>query len=349
MSAALPVIDASGTNREIGRAIGESTRDRVQRAVGFMIEHSKWWAGVPIERARERALSLLPHAEPRFGPQIYEIEGMAEGAGVAFADLLVLNCGEELTCSVAAPAGRCTSIALSAPGRTVVAHNEDWSESDVENVVVVRMTLPDGTRVVSVVAAGYLPVTGVNSHGIAVAADTVYGTDERAGIPNSFISRRLLESSSPEETVRRAALLGRGRGANRLCGQSGGRLWNIETSAERIAVDDGASWLAHTNHYLSKDLADVEGSTSAGSRHRLTRARAVIDEGRDRGDDPATIARTVLRDHDGVPRSVCSHPVPGDASHGPTTASMIWELEERRMQVCAGRPCEHPYTTVAVG
>jgi len=40
------------------------------------------------------------------------------------------------------------------------------------------------------------------------------------------------------------------------------------------------------------------------------------------------------------------HPIDGDASHGPTVASMIWELEERLMHVCAGRPCEQPYSTV---
>jgi isopenicillin-N N-acyltransferase like protein len=345
----LPVIDASGTNREIGRAIGEAAREQILRSVAYMAAHCEWWCGVGIESARDRALGLLPYARDAFAAEIEEIEGTAEAAGVPFADLLVLNCGEELTCSVSVPAGRCTSIALAAPGRTVVAHNEDWSESDVENVVVVRMELPGGLRIASLVAAGCLPVTGVNSHGIAVAADTVYAIDERAGIPNSFISRRLLEAASPEETARGAAVSGRGRGANRLFGQAGGRIWNIESSAERIAVDDkGAGWLAHTNHYLSGELADVEGSTSPGSRHRLERARAVIAEGVERQDDPVAIARSVLTDHDGRPRSVCSHPIEGDASHGPTTASMIWELEERRMHVCAGRPCENPYTTVAV-
>jgi isopenicillin-N N-acyltransferase-like protein len=314
-----------------------------------MADHAQWWAGMPIEEARERALCLLPYARPRFEAQIAEIASTAEAAGVAVADLLVLNCGEELTCSAPARSERCTSIALAAGDRTVVAHNEDWTDSDVENLVLVRMRLPDGTRVLSLTIAGYLPVTGINSHGIAVAADTVYGTDERPGVPNSFVSRRLLESASPKETVERAAPSGRGRGANRLCGQSGGRLWNVETSATRIAVDDqAAAWLAHTNHYLSPELTELEGSTSPGSRHRLARARAVIAEGLARSDDPMTIAETVLRDHDGSPRSVCSHPISDDPSHGPTTASMIWELEERRMHVCAGRPCENRYTVIAL-
>ena len=54
----------------------------------------------------------------------------------------------------------------------------------------------------------------------------------------------------------------------------------------------------------------------------------------------------MLRDHEGAPRSVCAHPIEDDASHGPTVASMIWELEERLMHVCAGRPCEQPYSSV---
>jgi isopenicillin-N N-acyltransferase-like protein len=92
-------------------------------------------------------------------------------------------------------------------------------------------------------------------------------------------------------------------------------------------------------------MADLEGSTSPGSRHRLRRATELVSEAWERNEDPVDIATRVLRDHDGAPRSVCSHPIDGDASHGPTVASMIWELEERRMHVCAGRPCEQPYQT----
>jgi len=345
---ALPLIDARGTPRQLGRAIGEGAREQVRRAVGHFQETFEWWAGMTFDEARRRALALAPHARGALRGPLEELAGTAEGAGVAVEDLLVLNCGEELTCSVAPVAERCTSLAMSRPGRTVVAHNEDWSESDIENLVLVRLTSSDGSSVLSATAAGYLPVTGMNSHGIATGADTVYGTDERAGIPNSLISRWALDAPTPQEQRRRSAVDGRSRGANRLCGQAGGTIWNVETSATRVAVRKAGQgeWLAHTNHYLEPELADIEGSSSPGSRHRLRRAQQLIAEAWEQGHEPADIAARVLRDHEGAPRSVCAHPIEDDASHGPTVASMIWELEERLMHVCAGRPCEQPYSSV---
>jgi hypothetical protein len=40
--------------------------------------------------------------------------------------------------------------------------------------------------------------------------------------------------------------------------------------------------------------------------------------------------------------------VPDDPEDGPTTGSVIIELEERRMHVCAGRPCENAYQVVSL-
>jgi hypothetical protein len=66
------------------------------------------------------------------------------------------------------------------------------------------------------------------------------------------------------------------------------------------------------------------------------------------GDDPFSIVAGVLRDHVNAPTSICAHPVPDDPNDGPTTGSVIIELEERRMHVCAGRPCENAYRVVTL-
>jgi isopenicillin-N N-acyltransferase-like protein len=218
----LQVIEARGSRREVGRAVGEQAREQVQRAVAYFQDSFEWWAGMTFDEARGRAAALMTHASSVLPDPIEELRGIGEAAGVRLDDMVVLNCGEELSCSVALVAERCTSLAMAAPGRTVVAHNEDWSESDIENMVLVRLTYPDGTTVLSITAAGYLPVTGINSHGIATGANTVYGTDERSGIPNSFISHWALEARTPEEQQRRSVTPGRSRGANRICGQAGG-------------------------------------------------------------------------------------------------------------------------------
>ena len=95
-------------------------------------------------------------------------------------------------------------------------------------------------------------------------------------------------------------------------------------------------------------MAGVEGSTSAGSRLRLARARQIVAAGLARGDDVFDIAARTLRDHENAPTSICCHTVPGELDPAPTTGSVIWELEERRMHVCAGPPCENDHLVLAI-
>ena len=352
----LPLIEARGSHAEIGRQVGEAAREQIRRQVAYYEEHIEWLAGMPFAAAEGRALGLLGFAERALPRHVEELAGMAEGAGVPFEKLLVLNCGEEVLCaerpaaaaSQARPTDRCTCLAVSAPGRTVVGHNEDWIEDDVENMVLLSLTVPDGTRILSLTGAAYLPMCGLNSHGIAFYGNTVYARDERPGVPNVFKHRRLLESATREEADSWARMPGRARGSNHLNARAGGEIWDVEVSAARDVTVEAGRWLVHTNHFTVPELQDVERSESAGSRLRLERARELVAEGLASGDDPFDLVAAVLRDHANAPTSICAHPVADDPDHAPTTGSVIVELEERRMHVCAGRPCENPAGVVAL-
>ena len=108
-------------------------------------EHSVAWTGVAFAEAE---LLTVPRREAarRHLPQcVEELEGMAEGAGVDMAALLVLNCGEELSVGE-----RCTSVAVTNGTETVLAHNEDWAAADLDKNVVLDITAPGGTRVPAV-------------------------------------------------------------------------------------------------------------------------------------------------------------------------------------------------------
>ena len=347
MPVPLPHIEVRGTYREIGRQIGEAAREQIRRSVAYHEENLEWLCGLTFAAGEQRALALLPHAERTLPQYVEELTGMAEGAGLPLVKLLVPNCGEELLCT-SKPPDRCTCLALTSGGRTVVGHNEDWIEADVENMVLLQITVPDGTRILSLTCAAYMAMGGMNSHGIAFVGNTLYASDERAGVPNSFKHRWMLEAASRGEADARACLPERARGSNHLFAQAGGHIWDIETSAERAAVIEVGDWLAHANHFTADEMQDVERSDSVGSRHRLARARELVAAGVERGDDPVKVVADVLRDHAKAPTSICSHPVADDPDHGPTTGSLMFELEERRMHVCAGRPCESPYRVVSL-
>ncbi len=353
----LPLIEVSGTHREIGRQVGEAASDRIRRSLAYYEDNIEWLAGMSFPAAEQRALGLLPFAQRALPQYVEELAGMAEGAGVSFERLLVLNCGEEVLCAPRPgaeddqprPTDHCTCLAIAAPGRTIMGHNEDWVEDDIENMVLLSIAARDGTRILALTGAAYLPMCGVNSHGFAFYGNTLYARDERAGVPNAFKHRWLLEAATRTEADARALMPGRARGSNHLNAQAGGRIWDVEVSAARHVTVEADGWLVHTNHFTSPQLQDVERSESSGSRLRLQRGRELVAAGLARGDDPFDVAAAVLSDHANAPTSICAHPIADDPAHGPTTGSVIIELEERRMHVCAGRPCENPYRVVSLG
>ncbi len=377
MAVPFDLLDVGGSHREIGRQTGEGARPLIERCIASYEADFESFAGMSLSAAEALTPPFVAAAERSLPQYVEELRGLAEGAAVPFSRLVLLNCGEELTCSPSLEPGHCTSLALAGGGRTVVAHNEDWEARDIENQVLLRIAAPDGTRILAMATAGLLPVTGLNSHGLAFGANTVYALEEpagasggtkpgapaaglRAGVPNSLLCRWMLEAATRDEATARAVLPERARGSNHLCGQAGGSIWDVETSAARAAVIEGGAgiaggagidgweWLAHTNHYLADETGKLEGSTSAGSRLRYARACELLTEGLSRGLGPVELAAGVLRDHENAPTCICGHGGEGPDAPSPTTASMIWELEERRMHVCAGPPCGNPYKVVSL-
>jgi len=58
--------------------------------------------------------------------------------------------------------------------------------------------------------------------------------------------------------------------------------------------------------------------------------------------------KAVLRDHFYAPTSVCHHENPQEDEPAHTKASVIMDLDERRMLAAAGPPCENEYGAIPV-
>ena len=346
-------VEASGSHREIGRQIGETARELIVAGLAYYEQYHEAMGGVSFALAQREALAYLPAARAALPGVVDELEGMAEGAGVPLARLLVPNLGEELTCNSDPGAAtdslrhgsHCTSVGVRAGGRCLLAHNEDWWAGDVDKNVLLRITTDDGTSILAMASACLLPPTGINSHGVATGGNTLYADDQRIGVPNNLIRRHLLEARSLDDARERLLLPTRARGSNALLIDSDGRLLDVETSATAAAVIEGDDRLVHTNHYVHPDMAAHDISTSTGTRQRLARASALLDAGLERGDDPYELLCVIMSDHDGVAdaTSICGHP---DVSmpvgeRDMTTASMIWDTRALTVDVCAGSPCEN--------
>ena len=351
-------VQAKGTYREIGRAVGEAARPLIAAAVAFYEEHFVGMAGIGFDEAERQALQYLPHARRWLPQYVEELEGMAEGAGLPFVKVLVPNCAEEFTCKTGAggdglpdggsatgAARACTAVAVMTADRHLVGHNMDWYVVDVDKNVLFDVTFPDGTRMLTISGVPYLPILGMNSHGLGYVGNSLYSNDNQAGVPNAFVRRWVLEAGSVDEARARATMPARARGSNHALGDAGGRLLDVETSAGAHALLERHEWMAHTNHYVSPSMAAYEGYGEEESRDRLAVAETLLAEGMARGEDPFALVSGVLRDHSTRPDSICGHedeskPV---AERSVTVASMVCDLDEGRLYACAGTPCDNPY------
>jgi isopenicillin-N N-acyltransferase-like protein len=224
----------------------------------------------------------------------------------------------------------------------------DWYVIDAVNNVLFDLTGPDGTRVMGLAGAPYLLMLGMNSHGIANVSNSVHSGDNRIGVPNVFVRRSTLEARTLEEARDRGLLAARARGTNQFFADSGGRLWDLETSATAHALMEhtAAGFMAHANHYVSPDMLPYEGQRTTESPVRLATAERLLQEGIAAAEDPVELVARVLRTHEPGPEGcICGHPEPDEppADQGMTVGSIICDLDERRLYACAGPPCENPY------
>jgi isopenicillin-N N-acyltransferase-like protein len=358
-------VQAKGTHRELGRAVGEAAREQVAASVEFFLAGFPAMTGGRLTFA-EAELQAPAYAEAarRWLPHyVEELEGLAEGSGVPFSRLLVLNCGEEFTSdeplcgppATVAGAARsprsgdhCTAVAVVKDGRHVVGHNMDWYVIDAASNVLFDLTEPDGTRVMGLAGAPYLLMLGMNNHGVASVSNSVHSNDNRVGVPNAFVRRSTLGARTLEGARDDGLLAARARGTNHFLADLGGRLWDVETSATAhdFADHTTAGYMAHTNHYAAAAMQPYEGYGGGESEVRLATAERLLAEGVAGDEDPVGLVARVLRVHDPSSHEcICGHPDESlpPADQGMTVGSIICDLDERRLYACAGPPCENEY------
>jgi isopenicillin-N N-acyltransferase-like protein len=278
---------------------------------------------------RAGAQEMLPQV-------IEELDGMAEGAGVSPWELLAANAFEEIeTLDERAAVDRCTAFVVGGPDGTVLAHNEQWYAAELGMTAVVVADPDDGPAFASPTVSTCLPSVGMNAAGAAQAIMSLTARDDGVGIPRVAVSRSSLQARDPVEAVARAATPGRAGGYAHLVAFPGGRRFTVETSATGHAMVEGS---AHTNHYLDPALAARSPEPGPGSLSRLRRVTELIEERAPGGPEGAM---EVLRDHDGPGQPICLHadPAQGDEAEAVIFA-MVCHLEERRMWVAPGSPCE---------
>ena len=348
-----PLIRVSGNHREMGRQIGEACKAQIQHGIEntcSLLESAYDDLQLTWEGARIQSRKYIPFAQERYPQYVEEMLGIAEGAGVPFDDVAVVNAIEAVTMD-ALHLTKCTSMAVNdaytADGHVLVAHNEDWVPEDEQDVYLIHATPVDEPPFLAMTYGGLLPNIGFNADGISQCCDSVYPNDSRIGIPRVVVSRAVLGARTPAEAIRHMLVSHRAAGYNHLLAHESGELYNVEVSARRFAILYGEEgYLAHTNFFLDFNMQAIEDESDEliGTRVRYYRAVRLLQKSK-----PHSIKslQAIQRDHINFPNSICNHDeldaYPLDREK--TINSLVIDLTARVMHLAWGNPCVNPYHT----
>lgn len=352
-------ITVGGLPREMGRQIGEAAQKEIRGFAEIALDRVNMTMRISRERALSTAVRSAEFAT-RYAPHMVdEIVGMAEGSGVPFDDLMLLQVRNQLR---AEPESACTSLSVRAAGTNIVAQNWD-NDPGLDPFTIVLTRRPNGKpALMNITQAGLIAYIGFNDARIGLCLNTLPAPAREIGVPHYFTVRGIYEATSLEGAIHAVRRAERAIPANIMLATPDGpadlevttddvHVLKPTTPGARASVShnaDSAAIVTHANHCLHADLARIndEFPELIQSRPRQRRINSLLD------DSPRPELMTIqaaLADHEGFPRSICRHPNDDvGTGHWQTTFSVIIETDHRRMHICRGTPCNHPYETYAL-
>lgn len=341
-----PEFVASGSPRELGRQIGEATRDQIRAFCEVAFDRAARTVQVSRQRASEIAQESLGFAQ-RYRPDlIEELQGTADAAGVTLDDLMLLQVRNQLQED---KAGGCTSMSFAAESgvRSGPVVAQTWDNDPVlDEFTVVLTRHPQGKpATMTCTQAGLISYLGLSGTGIAACLNTLPAPARETGVPHYFILRELYEATSIDEAVHALERARRAIPVNIMLSTPQGPA-DLEATLDAVRVlrPSNATVVTHTNHCVHTDLTPINDEFPELAQSYSRKIR--VDELLNGTDCQANIERirTILSDHENHPKSICRHPSDDPVcGFWETVFAVIIEPAERRMLISRGNPCDHAF------
>ena len=341
--AKFPLIDVSGSPLERGRQYGEQTADRIRGGIDHyasqLAASRLGWSDI-----REITARFEPSIAAFNPDYVTEMRGIAEGAGVEYAAIVLLNARTELlklaerrakgeaTLPDPDPDG-CTGLvalpAATAAGRLIHAQNWDWKAECAETAVVLRIRREDGPDILTFTEAGMLGRFGFNAAGIAISGNYLECDRDysQLGVPLAFIRRKVLEQKHLAVAMHAVYATGKSASNNIIVSHANGVAIDFECAPdETFQVHAENGLIVHANHFQSPvalaKLRDKGVQNTPDSLYRDIRVRELLAP--HAGAITREIVKSALFDDFETPYSVCRPPRPAfNASNMSATVAMI--------------------------
>ena len=269
MGEACRLIEIWGTPRERGIRYGKGAATEIRVGSSHYVAQMES-LGLTSAKLESLVDAYLPIIAEFDGDHIDEMRGIAEGADLPFARIVLMNARTELLKLAKEPVLRaglqaergsegCTTIIVQ-PERTIDGvlihgHNWDWKASCADSCVILRVRNDNGPDILTFTEAGGLARFGFNSLGVTVTGN--YLECERdyrqLGVPLALIRRKVLQADNPSLAFA-AAYATRKSASNNIAISHGpsGVVHDLECAPdETFVVEPRDGLLVHSNHWMS--------------------------------------------------------------------------------------------------
>lgn len=324
-----PYLEISGTNRDLGLAIGEMFRGKIQEVIADRKHYIKQY-----QQRLGQTVPFIKEIKKAFPHLAEEIEAMAEGADVPSADLYFHNLPEVYDRTLdwdreqAQTEDHCTiAVAFNERG-PLVGHNEDWAIESLDELYILKATVNDTTYLGLNYATFMVGCSAtLTSNGLVQCINELH-QETHVGVGKYFVARAVLDAKTLDEAAILIKSINRSSGYNHVLVQDR-EVMDIETAGKDIDIERLTERpYAHTNHFISQHMLQYEKDEAThhkNSYDRLKRANELV-----RNDMHVEDMKKLLADKQNPLYPICRE----DATIG----SVILEPTQKCIHVCYGPP-----------
>jgi len=361
----MPVIEISGSSREMGLAYGQKCAPIVRMISESFIPGLAELVGMQADEIVAEARRYERAIQATTGTQyIDEMKGLAEGAGVEYEQILALNCGWDLLNSLPTPETHpnymCSSFVAwgsrTESGHLICGHNDDGARF-IDQFLVLLVAQPDqGYGFATPIVPGYLGYHRMwNTKGcviLGLALETGCPDDNfEHNLPWWIRFRHLIQNaSSSAEMIRMTKEIPPATPMNTIAvdASAGGVLLH-ETAKHTAEVLPTAESLVCTNHAINDAIKPhlILAEHPSGTDYRYKTVRRLVDEssGRITLETAKAIQSSHYDSSEGIEKpgdcTPCAH-YEYIGKHAGTVSTVALEIGEEslRASVSLGNPCE---------
>ena len=343
-SDSFPHFSFSGDARSRGLAYGRALGERIHAT--FALYDDRLFSRSALSRAEiiERAERVRGLVDGFNGDYVVELDGVAEGAGVARWQIYALNARTEI---LNANVGECTTLCF--PEAGLLAQTWDWVDALEDLAILVTYELPGGGRVLTFTEPGMLAKIGFNSAGLGVCLNFLDHRHALDGVPVHILCRAILDNDSVAAARTCVERSGFGKTSHFLIADAAGEVQSIEFVGDAaFEVEAAREAFLHTNHCIARGAPENTTEPAPSTSRRLASGRRWLES---TGERSLAVMARILLDESGGDLAINSpyhQSVLFPTERVGTCATFLMDLGRRQIHVSKGPGGASPFRIYAM-